>query len=108
MTEVSAEKLIEYARLILENPFWIPDLNDNDYYERLHDDHDGTFEGKIIVCFDKFGDVHIGTDRERNWLRFRNSGGGGMSLRVRNAIMILALAIKLDNEKNPIEESQKE
>ena len=108
MSEVSTEKLIEYARLVLENPFWIPELNDDDYYERLHDDHDETFKGKIIVCFDQFGDIRIGTDKDRHWLRFRNSGGGGMSLRVRNAIMILALAIKLDNEEHPIEEPQKE
>lgn len=108
MSEPTAEELIKHARLVLENPFWIPELDDNNYYERLHDDHDGTFKGKIIVCFDEFGDIRIGTDRERHWLRFRNSGGGGMSLRVRNAIMILALAIKLDNEENPIEELKQE
>jgi len=34
-------------------------------------------------------------------LRFRNTFGGGNSERVRIALMILALAIKLDNEERP-------
>jgi len=107
MKEISTEKLIEYAHLVLENPFWIPELETMKNYQRLHDDHDGTFDGKIIVTIDPMGDIHIGTDRTR-WLRFRNSDGGGLSLKVRNALMILALAIKLDNEKFPIEELQEE
>lgn len=34
-------------------------------------------------------------------LMFRSYDGGGKSQRVRNALMILALAIKLDNEEYP-------
>lgn len=108
MKEVSQERLIKDARRVLENSFWISDVKENEVYERLHDDHEGTFKGKIVVCFDEFGDARIGTDKNRHWLRFRNSGGGGLSLRVRNAIMILALAIKLDNEKRPQEQPQEE
>jgi len=105
--EPTVEKLIEYARIVLESPFWIPALNDSDYYQRLHDDHDGTFKGKLGVSFSVDGDAWIGID-DRLQLRFRNYFGGGMSLRVRNAIMILAYAMKLDNEEHPQEEPQRE
>lgn len=107
MKEVSQERLIKDTRRVLENPFWIPGLDIKVFYERLHDDHDGTFKGKIIVCLDEHGDVYVGTDKSP-LLRFRNDFGGGMSLRVRNALMILAWAIKLDNEKRPQEQSKKE
>lgn len=36
---------------------------------------------------------------ERGSLRYRNYAGGGQSLRVHKALMILALAIKMDNEE---------
>ena len=105
--ELTAEQLIKYSRLVLENPFWIPDLNDSAFYDRLHDDHDGTFKGVLNVAFSSDGDAWIGIDG-RPHLRFRNFLGGGMSLRVRNALMILAFAIKLDNEEHPQDRPQEE
>ena len=71
-------------------------------YERTHDDHDGTHVGKIRVQLSKDNDVWITTDQHRGpSLRFRNWAGGGRSLRVWNALRILALAIKLDGEEHP-------
>jgi len=103
MSEVSQERLCKDARRILEHPFYIPELETGLNYERLHDDHDGTFQGSLVVTIAQDDDIWVDIDRkhERDSLRFRNYFGGGMSLRVRNALMILALAIKLDNEECP-------
>ena len=109
MEDNSPERLIKDTRRILENPFCIPGLETDFLHERLHDDHEGSFEGKISICLSEFGDIAIGTDKHKGpFLRFRNEFGGGMSPRVRNALMILALAIKLDNEKRPQEQPEKE
>jgi hypothetical protein len=107
MPEASQERLVKDTRRVLENPFWIPDLKTMECYSRLHDDHDGTYNGSINVTISEDGDVWFRIIGERNSdsLRFRMSLGGGMSPRVRNALMILALAIKLDNEKNPQKKS---
>ncbi len=101
--EVNQERLVKDARRVLENHFWIRDLDILELYERIHDDHDGTYEGSIGVSFSEDGDAWLDTQRNHHGgaLRFRNSFGGGMSPRVRNALMILALAIKLDNEERP-------
>jgi hypothetical protein len=108
MKEPSQERLIKDAKRVLENSFWIPGLETKKFYERLHDDHDGTFEGRIMVVITEHGDIGVQTDGE-SLLRFRVPIiGGGMSPRVRNALMILAFAIKLDNEKEPQEIPQGE
>jgi hypothetical protein len=78
----------------------------NEPYSRLHDDHDGEFTGKISVVFSPDSDAWVYIDK-RDGLRFRTYSGGGASLRVRNALIILALAIKLDNEEHPIEIPEK-
>ena len=103
MREVSPDRLQKDARRVLEHPFWISDLSTDVSYERIQDDHDGTKEGRLIVQIDKNGDIWFKTDEHRNSMRFRTFGGGGQSLHVRNALMILALAIKLDNEEHPQE-----
>ena len=101
MREISTDKLIKEARRVLENPFWIPTLNTDVCYQRTQDDHDGTFSGKINVLIDQMGDVWLTLDAPENFgrmLRFRTPGGGGLSPRTRNALMLLAEAIRLDNE----------
>ena len=104
MREVSSDRLQKDARRVLEHPFWISDLQTSEVYERIHDDHDGTKEGRLMVQFTLDGDVWITTDKHQGHsMRFRTFGGGGQSQRVRNALMILALAIKLDNEEHPQE-----
>jgi len=97
------EDPIEAARLLLVNPFWISELKTEQLYERFHDDHDGTFKGSLGVSCLPNGDIQVGVMGVPTGfaLRFRNVFGGGMSERVRNALMLLALAIKLDNEEHP-------
>ena len=88
---------------LLDDLVWPEGIDVRSYYSRLHDDHDGTMEGYLEVGFNPMvGDVwvkaigaHFGS------LRFRDYFGGGQSLRVRNALLILAFAIKLDNESRP-------
>jgi len=98
------DNLTKAIKRFLEEPYWIPELDSGEVYTRLHDDNDGTFTGILSVQFDRNGDAYIATDvgKLKN-LRFRTSSGGGKSLRVKNALMILALAIKLDNAENPQE-----
>jgi hypothetical protein len=86
---------------VLETPFWLPTLETNRQYIRVQDDHDGLFDGRIEVSIDQMGDVWFVTDKHLGpHLRFRTFGGGGMSLRTRNALVILAEAIRLDNNDN--------
>ena len=103
MTGPSQEELIKGIYRALEHPFCIPDLTGDAPYIRLHDDHDGTHKGKIIISIGRDGDVWVRVEpsHDLSSLRFRTSSGGGNSQRVRNALLILALAIKLDNEEHP-------
>ena len=81
-----------------ETEFWLPTIKSETLYSRLHDDHDGKFDGFLGVQIDRMGDAFILPHMET--LRFRTYHGGGMSLRVRKALVVLAEAIRLDNEYN--------
>ena len=85
---------------ILETPYWQPTLHPKTNYVRQHDDHDGKPKGGLCVFFDEFGDAYVSTDGHP-CLRFRQICGGGQSKRTRMALMILAEAIRLDNEERP-------
>ena len=92
------------VKKLLEKPYWLKTLEAGTVYSRLHDDHDGTFEGRICVQFTPDGDAWISNDSQLRTLRFRVPIiGGGRSPRVRNALMILAEAIRLDNKADPHE-----
>ena len=99
MTIKDIEKTI-YA--LLDEPFFPESLGDEDEFTRAHDDHDGDLTQTLDVILSPDSDVCIRTYHDR-MLRFRNSFGGGQSLRVRNALLILAMAIKKDNEERPQE-----
>lgn len=101
--QLTNSRLNKDALRVLNNPFWIAGLLTNVSYERIQDDHDGTKEGRLILQIGADGDVWFNTDKHHTPMRFRSFGGGGQSRRVRNALMILALAIKLDNEERPQE-----
>lgn len=103
MKEIPLERLLKDTRRVLENPFWISELSSNVNYTRIQDDHDGTKEGQLTVDFTCDGDAWVFTDKHHQPMRFRTFHGGGMSERTRNALMILAYAIKLDNEERPQE-----
>lgn len=92
---------------ILESDFWLSSLNTMESYERLHDDHDGSHEGVLNVLFTPDADARIwitsAEGMQSDVLRFRMPDiGGGMSPRTRVALLILAEAIRADNESNPI------
>ncbi len=101
MSEILPERLNKDALRVLKHPFWANGLETDEAYIRVHDDHDGEFTGQLCVTFDRVGDAWLSIDNHPP-IRFRMPiVGGGMSPRTRNALMILALAIKLDNEEHP-------
>ncbi len=87
-------------RKILETPLWIQDLKSQEVYSRRHDDCDGEDKGHIMVQFSPDGDAWVAVDQVWPTLRFRNFSGGGQSLRTRNALVILAYAMKLDADED--------
>lgn len=98
--ERSNKRIEKDIKIILNSNFCLTDLDVNTLYESLHDDHDGTMEGFLRLIMGVDGDLWIETDSPSgDFLRFRNSFGGGKSFRVQNALKILALAIKLDNNE---------
>jgi hypothetical protein len=86
--------------LLGESMIWPEGLEARERYERLHDDHDGTGQGKLVVVIGEDGDAWVDVQGKRpmETLRFRTHQGGGRSVRVRNALLMLAFAIKLDND----------
>lgn len=86
---------------ILNSSFWLDTINTKDTYVRFEDDSP---KGKISIAFSDDGDAWIIVlqDYDPNDFglsaRFRiPMSGGGQSPRVRNALLILAEAIRLDN-----------
>ena len=86
---------------LLDDAYWIPTLQSNVLYARTHDDCDGDMSQTIEVGVGPDGDLWVATRGRRGSLRFRSFGGGGMSLRVRNALLVLAEAICCDNADRP-------
>lgn len=97
-SQPTIERLHEDALRVLENPWWEQSLETMVSYSRLHDDHDGSQMGRIMVTMGPDADAWVSLDTMKG-LRFRTPAGGGRSLRTRNALMILALAMKLDEEQ---------
>ncbi len=91
-------------RELLDGIFWPADLRSQTPYVRVHDDCDGDASQRLSVIIGDDGDAWIAADAPTvfNSLRFREPFiGGGMSPRVRNALLILAEAIRLDNADRP-------
>lgn len=88
---------------ILEAPAIIlPELPAGEFLKRLHDDHDGECTGLLTLYQTEDGDMWVNVEGSpREILRFRTFLGGGASLRVHNALKILAEAIRLDNKERP-------
>jgi hypothetical protein len=85
---------------LLEGAYWIPGLKTMQTYVRTQDDTDGeaTLDHDLGVTIGVDGDAWVHAQRQ---LRFRTHCGGGHSLRVRNALLVLAEAIRRDNEEFP-------
>jgi hypothetical protein len=86
------------VKALLELEPVLPHLNPFVRYERTQDDCDGDTADTVLVTLDPFGDVYASTTKP-GFKRFRAPGGGGNSQRVRRALLILAEAIRLDNEE---------
>ncbi len=86
---------------LLERNVWLPSLKTNSAYSRRHDDTDGERgDDQNLAVFlspDTDAFVQIGD----KLLRFREPFGGGLSPRTRNALLVLAEAIRRDNEEFP-------
>ena len=95
---MTRENIVKKIQDILEEPFWPKELTTELEYFRTQDDCDGDLSKGLAVSFSRDGDAWIDTDRE--CCRFRSFFGGGNSLMVRNALIVLAMAIKLENEKD--------
>ena len=90
---------------LLESHYWPSELKPGELYQRYEDDSP---EGYIAVTFGGDGDAHLMVigkqDPNEHKLSFRfrmPMKGGGQSPRVRNALLILAEAIRLDNLDRP-------
>lgn len=98
--------VVKALDFILEDSYWIETIDIGKLYERRHDDIDGKDDrGQYLsLSIDSSGNsdiyiiIHSGKYRI---LRFQHPIGGGKSERVRKALIILAEAIRRDNEKNP-------
>lgn len=92
---MNEDKAIE---TVLSMMYWPKQLKTNTEYFRVQDDCDGDMNNGLSVTIDVMGDVWIQTT---SLCRFRMiSGGGGLSPAVRNALLVLAMAIEKDNKEN--------
>jgi len=91
----------EKIKEVLETPYWIPTLKSDKSYFIANDDCDGNSHEGITVTIDYQGDAWISVNGKKGYetCRIRTFAGGGHNHRTRNALMILAEAIRLDNEK---------
>ena len=104
-------------------PYWPPELAPEDVCIALCDDkgrNGGTFvqvltgnDGDMHVSMQDWEDIPEGKPSLLPSARFRTWAGGGRNLRTRQALIWLALAIKMDNAErgldprgNPMEEGQ--
>lgn len=98
-TLLAGESLERVLDKVLESYFWPQALSASSSFSRIHDDNDGDPHQVLVVHIGHDGDVWVLPTE--NSLRFRAPLGGGMSPRVRNALLVLAEAIRRDNEAMP-------
>jgi hypothetical protein len=88
---------------LIEGSYWPDSISTNTTYVRRQDDTDGerSSEHDLVVHIGCDGDAWVRAGGSLRTLRFRNCFGGGWSVRVRNALLVLAEAIRRDNEARP-------
>ncbi|HZZ99135.1 MAG TPA: hypothetical protein VFK07_00280 [Candidatus Paceibacterota bacterium] len=102
MRELSDKQIQEAFDYIFKIGIWPKGLQQGMVHTRLHDDREGEFQGELEVLVGPDGDAWIRTTHpDGEMLRFRTFSGGGQSVRVRNALLLLAKAIELDNTERP-------
>lgn len=97
-------EIMKALDMLLEGHYWPTTLDTGQIYARRHDDTDGKDDPTqyLSLEIDQWGDVHMQIPPGKfRALRFRMPGGGGQSERVRKALIILAEAIRRDNDENP-------
>ena len=92
------------AHEVLETPFWPDGVEAKGAYFRTQDDCDGILSEGIYLSFTCDGDAWIHTSsRPFQSCRYRMPMfGGGRSPRVLNALLMVALDIKQDNDEDTI------
>lgn len=98
-TDVAMRRALD---VVLERPLWPASLEAERPYMRRQDDCDGSRElqHNVVVTIGRDGDAWVDAGQFRG-LRFRHDFGGGQSPRVRAALVVLAEAIRRDNEERP-------
>lgn len=98
------EQVLRLVHELLDNPFWLPTITPYEPYARTHDDCEGDRDQRLVVTFSEDADAWVSVEgNPTGSLRFRVPMiGGGLSGRTRSALMILAEAIRLDNEERPL------
>ena len=93
-----SEKITMEIKKILESPFWIGGIESNVPYETHDDDSPDSEIALLQVVFSIDGDAWVTklTESSIKSIRKRTHQGGGRDLRTRQALMILAYAMKLD------------
>lgn len=101
--DCTAPDMSAIVKRLLESYFWLPTLVSNTRYSRQHDDTDGNpHDGWLHVMIGEDGDAWILTTVGGESMRFRMPMiGGGRSQHTRTALVILAEAIRMDNEARP-------
>lgn len=97
---MSKKETAKEIKALLETPFWIDGLESGVLYQTMDDDSpDGQAYLQIYITPD--GDVWANklTDSIMKSIRKRTDIGGGRDHRTRTAMMILAYAMKLDEEE---------
>ena len=89
------------ARALMPD-YWPQTLDTRHGYTRRQDDTDGRRDHaqNLEVMIGPDGDCWL-TAGGGQTLRFRTWAGGGLSVRTRQALLVLAEAIRLDNEDRP-------
>ncbi len=89
----------EQIKDILESPFWLDEIETTVVYQ-TEDDDSPPNEAWLQVVFSIDGDAWVAkmTDSPIKSIRKRTYAGGGRDHRTRQALMILAYAMKLDAE----------
>ncbi len=109
LTDKQYEAIEKLLPSLLYTPMSVPMESNasSTFFSRLHDDHEGTWTGSLVVGTSTDGDMWIRTTVPENvplgMLRFRCPlNGGGMSHRTHVALRLLYLAILEDNRTHPI------
>lgn len=92
---------------LLARPYWPQEVRTQIRYVRISDDNHGVLSVAFSPDGDGWVDVFAKPDpHEPGSMRFRTSVGGGGSPHTRNALLMLAAAMRLDELEHPQDASK--